>query len=516
MKIDNELERILEDFSEELFFRFSVDATEAGVHRYDYKLSNLRKSDFSEWGNLLEDFRRKIQKFKNSKSRERNTDVFLFEKRILEESKCISEEAEYFSNPSFYMSNTFKGLIFPAFGSYSPLGIRGKSFTERLKDVPNVRRSIEENIKVSNNLEKKVAREQLGIMNLLISEFSGYLLTKSDIEKKDDLRQSKNTVLEELNALGLVIDNLSSDISIEPSFVKAIKCRYPEIINSLSDTLPGLKDSIAKVTDLIIKKAREIKIYAPFAETLKNIMDEKTSFSQEEFDSVLQSIKDAAKQDFGETSLRVELKKPALSEENTQKLSDPYYPLSIVNPGVFDRNQTTSFTLLAQLTTPFLALKLAENIYPGKSFFVEIKKNREKHYRKIFENRILAEGWTVYSLKQVKDNLKNKFGNGFELTFLYNDYIGLVKALIEARLLKQEINPADLERIISEDPIIIDKNLFTRELITDEGRSLLGFVGYNSILDLKRQFSRKYREREFHMNLLSNSSLPFRILRQVL
>jgi hypothetical protein len=350
----------------------------------------------------------------------------------------------------------------------------------------------------------------------LISEFTGYLLTKSDIEKKDDIKQAKNIFLEALDAIVVVVDNLYLDVNAEPGFANSFRNMYPETINALKGTEVSIKESLLKTADLIVKKAREIKISAPFLETLKNVLDEKTLISQEQLDSVFQSIKNAGKEMFGETDLKIDFRKLVLNEGNTEKLSRSSYPFEMLACGVFDRNLYVSFTSFAPASIPFLVSNLVKYVYPGKAYLTEVKKNKEKQYRKYFGNKMIEEGWKVYAMQGMKDSLKRIFGNGFELSSLYGEYLYLSKAFIQCRLLNHEIKTSEIERIVLEDPVILDKDVFLREFILDNGQSLLGFLGFNTILDLKRQFARKYRERDFNLNLLSNSSLPVRILRQVL
>lgn len=516
MKMDSEFQNILEGFLEDYYYRFSVDATKSGIHRYDFKLSSLRKSELLDWKNELGDLGKRIQKFRNWKLSDKNLEIFLFERKIFEELNMIDGESEYFTSPSLYISNIFEGLIYPAFGSYSSLSVRGKSFTERLKDFSNIRRAMEENLKFSNNLEKKVAKGQLETLKLLINEFTGYLLTKGDIEKKDDVKQAKSSALEELAAIETIVDNLSLDTNINPNFYKSIISKYPEIMNVLRDKEANIKANIEKVADLIIKKAREIKISAPFWETLNGILGEKTSISQEQFDSIFQSVKDIGKESFGETGLKINFKKASRSEESIQTPYENYYPFEIITPGVFERNLCISFTSFTEVSMPLLVYYLTAFVYPGKSLLVETKKGKEKQYLKNFENKLLEGGWELYVLREMKDPLKKVFGNGLELSFLYNEYCYLLKALIQCKLLSREIEANAVEQIILQDQIILNKNLFMKELILDKGKSILAFVGLGEILELKRQFSKKYRDKDFHTNLLSHSSLPFRTLRQVL
>jgi hypothetical protein len=284
----------------------------------------------------------------------------------------------------------------------------------------------------------------------------------------------------------------------------------------LRDKEANIKANIEKVADLIIKKAREIKISAPFWETLNGILGEKTSISQEQFDSIFQSVKDIGKESFGETGLKINFKKALRSEESIQAPYENYYPFEIITPGVFDRNLCVSFTSFAKVSMPLLVYYLTAFVYPGKSLLVETKKGKEKQYLKNFENKLLEEGWELYVLQEMKDPLKKVFGNELGLSFLYNEYCYLLKALIQCKLLSREIEANAVEQIILQDQIILNKNLFMEELILDKGKSILAFVGLGEILELKRQFSKKYRDKDFHTNLLSHSSLPFRTLRQVL
>jgi hemoglobin-like flavoprotein len=514
--MDSEYQNILEDFLEDYYFRFSVDATRFGIHRYDFKLSSLRKSEILEWKSELWDLRKRIQKFKNGKSRDANLEILLFERKISEELVKLDGEAEYFTDPLLYISNIFEGLIYPAFGSYASLSVRGKSFTSRLKDISNIKRAMEENLRASNSLEKKVAKDQAKILKILINEFTGYLLTKSDIEKKDDIKQAKNSALEDLAAIENILNSLPIDTSINPSFYRSILNKYPEIINDLKEKEEGIRANIEKVADLIVKKAREIKISAPFFETLKNVLDERVSISQDQFDSIFESLKNIAQELFGETGLRVNFKKTSISEENIQTIYENYYPFEIIIPGVFDRKPNVSFTLFSEMSIPILIYNLVTLVYPGKSLLIEVRKRKEKAFLKSFENKLLEEGWKLYVLQETRNQLKKLFGNGLELSFLYNEYRYLLKALIQCKLVNHEIDLGSVEQIVSEDQIILNKNLFLQELVLDDGASIAGFAGLMEILELKRQLSKKYRDKDFNINLLSHSSLPFRALKEVL
>ncbi|MGC9125690.1 MAG: hypothetical protein ACP5GW_06185, partial [Caldisericaceae bacterium] len=79
MKTDNVLEKLVEDFFEEYYYRFPEEAQERGIHRYGYKLVSLRRFEISQWKIIIQEFLNETDKLKSRKNNDKSTDLATLE-----------------------------------------------------------------------------------------------------------------------------------------------------------------------------------------------------------------------------------------------------------------------------------------------------------------------------------------------------------------------------------------------------------------------------------------------------
>ena len=516
MKKNFSVHSIGEYYFEEFFYRFPAKATKRGIHRYDYRLGSFRAADFKEWKNELIDIGKKLFSLKLKKRFRKDIDLPMLERRVNNEIKWIEEE-EFKSSPFFYISTIYDGLVYPAFGSFAPLSVRSKNFLDRSGDIENIVPAVKENLRFSEETEKEFALERLSFMFSFFEEYISYLSGKSDVGLKEELRSIKAPVSNQLKGLYDIVSHLQiASNNKKLSFVKKIKREYLEDY-PLKELQLDLRNRMAKKAIQIEQKAREIKISAPVKETLNKILTDKKEIKLDEVFSIFELIKRRGEPLFGKTELTVEYKR--IVQENDRKLNSLAQLSSniIIPPGSFDSHSTIPVMIVAPVSFNNIVLKLLSVGYPGRSFQSEILRNNSSEFRRMFDNSLLDEGWEFYSRIVMINSLKKDLGLTFELVAMYDEYATLLKAFVENELLNKQVSLSEVAQTIQNDKIILDKDDFLYNTIAENGKSLKAVIGLNSILYFKEKFLKKgFKQREFHQNLLANSTLPFKFIGQVI
>ncbi len=515
-KSSNEIFSVGSDYFENFFYRFPVKATKRGIHRYDYRLGSFGSKDFETWKKELNGFRKRIFGLKLKKRFSRNVDLLMLERRVDNELKWIGEE-EYKSSPFLYVSAIYDGLIYPAFGSYAPLSVRSRNFVDRASDIENILNYAKENLLFSESVEKQSALERLNIIINFFDEYAGYLSGKGDIGLKEELKTIKPSVIGHLNELYSFIERLPvASNNKKLSFAKKIKREYLEDY-PLRELQLDLERRMRETAQLIMQKAREIRISAPFKETLEEALSKEKEISLEEVFELFALIKKNGEKVFGATKLSIEYKRILQDSErkfnSLAKLSNNI----IIPPGPFDMHNTIPVMIVTPVSVSSILLRLVALGYPGRAYQSEILRNKSHSFRRMFENALFNEGWEFYVRLSMAELLKKELGPEFELIALYDKYITLFKAFIQNKLLNKEISLEQVNMLIEKDEMICDKSEFLYNLIAENGKSLKAIVGLNSISYFKRKALRKgVKERDFHIRILSGSTLPFKFMGQVI
>ncbi len=504
------------DYFEEFFYRFSVKATKKGIHRYDYRLGSFSRSDFEEWKRLLGSYKKRVFGLKVKKRFARNTDLLMLERRIDNELKWLGEE-EYKSSPFLYVSAIYDGLIYPAFGAYAPLSVRSKNFTDRANDIENIVQYVRENLLYSEPMEKRFALERLNIIKEFIVEYFSYLSGKGDIGLKEELRTAKPGIVKQIDSLYSFVERLPvASNNKKLSFIKKIKREYLEDY-PLKELQLDLENRIESTGKQIVQKAREIKISAPFAETLEEVLNDDREISLDDVFDIFETVKKNGEYLFGRTDLSIEYKRIQQNEErkfvSLAKLSNNI----IIPPGPFDNHSSIPVMIVTPVPVHNILLRLVSLGYPGRAYQSEVLRKKTYSFRRLFNNALFNEGWEFYVRLSMAESLKKELGPKFELAALYDKYETLLKAFIQNSLLNKETTLEYASSVIQSDQIILDKENFLYGLVAENGKSLKAVVGLNSISYFKRKFLRKgMKERDFHIKILASSTLPFKFMGQVI
>ncbi len=515
MKTDNGVDKLIEDFYEEFYYRFPEEAAERGIHRYGYKLVSLRRFEISQWKMFLQEISKEISKIKSKKGFERDSELLTLEKIVKNENNWINNDQEYMINPLLYVSKIFSDLVYPAFGSYAPISIRSRNFVDKLSDLDKVITAAEENLINSHSIQKKLSIDYIDYLSAFINEFSNFLLGKSDTEKKDDIRSMKLSSTEGLIKLKNIISKLPEEETlwkIEQAFKRRYLGDTPPV-----DIKPYLDESLNALKDKIIKKAREIKIYAPYLETLSNVINGASEVSESKVQEVFSIIKNKGQSIFGYTKIAIDIRRLPVEIEKITTGIWNYKRFQMLPSGEFDIKPISTILLTSQENLNSIIYNVTNYIYPGLAYLKEVKSRSVKNIRKNFINYDFEQGWKIYSSREINIELKKIFGNEYELFALYREYSATLKAYFENEILMNRVSFENLKSAISRDEILLDKGAFLKELAEDKSKSFSEFLGLNFILEEKRFFTKKYKNIEFHEKLLSIASIfPFKYVRKML
>ncbi len=513
MKTDQDLERLALEFFDEFYYVFSSLATTRGIHRYDYKLSSLGRQDLMNWSHFLSQTKKELSDIKRKKNIERTVDFQVLDSFVSEE---IAQSSEGFplikNNPVFLFASLFKAFTNVGFGSYNSIGVRSRAFSLRMKDLGNFVNAFEENVSKIAPLEREVLVSETVRLSEFIEAFAGYLINKSDVEKKDEVREGKDASLIALRTLREYLAGLpqTGDFSLS----KSVSLHSLEDV-SKKDLKSQLSESLSYIRESLVRKAREINIVESVVSTLSRNLTSSTQITETEVQQVIKLIREKCAGKFPEFKIEIDFKKiPKDLEDKASFLMSPLVK-RVVSSGEFDTKATASVVLRAVDNINFLALELVERYYPGAAL-MSVVRSKQRLPGKYFFNKTIEAGWRIYARREVVEDIKFKLGREFELTALYVEYMTTLKALIENEILFGRFNNGVKEALVDRNDLIVDKNAFLAELVLEEGESLMALHGLYNIIELRRQHGSKMKLADFHYKLALNSSLPVRFIRQAL
>ncbi|MBP8612465.1 MAG: hypothetical protein KBI30_00495 [Candidatus Atribacteria bacterium] len=477
MKNEHELDTLIMNFFDEFYYTFSSKATLHGIHRYDYKLSSFKMNDLNSLKALT------VETLSNIKSLEaknpRDPDIKTFKKILLNTLDFISDG--YKSSLQFIVGDILDGIISVALTAAKPTSIKSRNFTNRLTCIKEYTDLIRDNFSSISGIEKKAVLKELDFLENFIDAASSYLLTKSDSEKKELLKNEKINIKEDIDYLRKTVSNIRSNEKVNLSAL----LRYLNIENTdFADLKNFLQGNLDELSSNIVKKSREIKISAPYFETLASVSMFKEKLDDSQIEQLLQTATEVTRKYFNKFNAKIDLSIyrrnfdiiPFL--ENNKK--------NIITFGEFDIKKFIAVIIQDEGNKNYLMQNIVREGIPGKAV-INFYRQKEKNIKKYFNNYIFYEGFSAYVKRTTFSDFKNIFASReFELLYFYDEYVYTLKAFLENEMYFRGISDIEIENLVKQDKILIDKDNFLTELIIDEGKSFLGMQGYHKILEIEK------------------------------
>ncbi|MGC9171553.1 hypothetical protein [Caldisericum sp.] len=505
MKIENDLDSLIENFFDEYYYFFSSFATLRGIHRYDYKLSTYDRNELNNFKNFISETLSSLKNYEEKNKNLKTHDSKTF-KKFLENTFQFVDDGLY-DNPQFFVFDAFIGIVSVALVQTKPISIRSRNFSERLSTLKYVNDYIRTYVVNITELERKAILREIDYLEQFINQFSTYLLTKSDTDKKENLKLEKTNAIESLNELRKLIKSIKAGSDVK---LKGI-LDFQNLDNNFVDLKRFLEDNLISISENLIKKAREIKIANPYKETIKEVISQREQYNEVAIKDILNSI---------ESLIRTFLPYEKIEFEKKVFIDSSEFPDILssligytIPSGEFDTKRNVLFIVRNEENYYSLLYQIISNLFLGKPF-INFYRVSIKSKKKYFLNQLLYNGLPVYLRRIIFDDIKGNLGRQFELVYYYEEYITILKAYIQNEIYFRNWNMLSVENFVNEDKILLDKEKFIEDFVYDMGRSFLAVQGLNAIFDLKRE--KRVKSNEFIAKLLQNMHYPFSTIRQLI
>jgi len=505
MKNDSDLDTLIETFFDEYYYYFSSFATLRGIHRYDYKLSTYDRANLKNLENLINEVIQALKLTEEKNKRERSFDIKTFRK--IAENTLDFINSGIYGSAQFFVYDAFIGIVSVALTQSKPMSVRSRNFTERLSTLNSINDYVRTYVNEITEIERKAVMKEIDYLEAFINQFASYLLTKSDTDKKENLKIEKTNALEALNELRRIVKSIKTGTEIKTKGY----IDFNNLDNNFVDLKRLLEDNLKTLSENLIRKAREIKISSSFQETLRENLYKTEQFDESTALSLISSVENTVKKYLPVVEITFD-KRVFLDESDFPDLLSNIMGYAI-SSGEFD-NKKNIFLIIKKEDNPFkLKYKTISDIFFGTPF-INFYRQGSKSKKKYFLNNILYLGYPMYLRRTYFDDIKFQLDKPFELIYYYCEYKTALKSYIQNEIYFRNWDSISVENFINEDKILIDKDKFKEEFVYDFGRSFLAMQGLNAINDLRKE--KRLKTSEFNLKLLQNMHYPFWIIRQIL
>jgi predicted DNA-binding protein YlxM (UPF0122 family) len=213
MKNDSDLDTLIETFFDEYYYYFSSFATLRGIHRYDYKLSTYDRANLKNLENLINEVIQALKLNEEKNKRERSFDIKTFRK--IAENTLDFINSGIYGSAQFFVYDAFIGTVSVALTQSKPMSVRSRNFTERLSTLNSINDYVRTYVNEITEIERKAVMKEIDYLEAFINQFASYLLTKSDTDKKENLKNEKTNALEALNELRRIVKSIKTSTEIK-------------------------------------------------------------------------------------------------------------------------------------------------------------------------------------------------------------------------------------------------------------------------------------------------------------
>jgi hypothetical protein len=141
---------------------YPVQATEMGIHTYDHRLADYSANSVKQMRNKLGDYARRLGQYRDLSF---TTDEAIDYKLILSDVELalldLKDIRWHERSPQLYIDEAVNGVYFLLLSQHAPLSEKLLSILSRMKDVPEMFRIAQKNLKGIPNVYLDLANESL-------------------------------------------------------------------------------------------------------------------------------------------------------------------------------------------------------------------------------------------------------------------------------------------------------------------------------------------------------------------
>jgi len=536
-KTDQNFEKLATEILDNLQKFYPVEASEKGIHKYDYLLTDYSRKSVKNEISRLKKFITRLYKYnKVDLSKENRLGQKLIRSNVEIALQDLSKIQWHKKNPYLYINDAVNSVYFLLLSKHAPLSERAQNILARMKAIPDLFVQAQGNLKnpppVYIDLAREMTKTGIDFFNSVRIK-----LSKDSPALASEINNAADDIVRSLNTY----DNFLANITIgeEGSFAVGkndfdYKLKHEYFLNFDSDSLLKIGESLFKEADSIYNA------YASWLET-NYIIDSVFVPSSLEKQDILEYYKweqNQVRQFI--TSNEILTIPENIGECNI--IETPAVFQSVIGgiayqmPGTFNSDQTGYFYVnpipdnLNQDDRNYYYPKMyrrdfrrsvVHEAYPGHHFQLQMAGRNNSDIRKWQSNYCLIEGWALYCEEMMYQN--ELYGNDkwSYLKILGGIRFRAARIILDVKLHTGQISREDAINWLVElwggyeDYARSEINRYTMSP-TYQMSYLIGKKAILNLLnDYKKKDSDNYSLKEFHDRLLSEGSIPIPFIREL-
>jgi len=535
-KADKNFEKLASEILDNLQKFYPVKASEKGIHKYDYLLTDYSRRSVKKEISKLKKFETRLYKYnKSNLSAENRLGLKLLKSNVDIALQDLSKIKWHRKNPYLYINEAVNSIYFLLISEHAPLGERAQNILARMKTIPDLFVQARDNLKSPPPVYIDLAREMivtgLGFFNSVRGELSGKFP-----ELADEINNAADRIVQSLNQY----DNYLSEITPgdEDSFAIGkndfdYKLKHEYFFDFDSDSLLKIGEALFKEADSAYKTYKtwleinepEDSVFVLDCIEKQNILD----YYNWELNQVKQFLISedilTIPEDIGACKI----------VETPEVFRNIIGGIAYQMPGAFNSDQTGYFYVspipeemdnrdreyyYRRIHKRRFKSSVVHEAYPGHHLQLQMAGRNKSDIRKWQDNIGLIEGWALYCEEMMYQ--KGLYGNNKRafLRVLGGIRFRAARIILDVKLHTGQISRKKAVKWLTDLLGGYDKyaeseiNRYT----LNPTYQMSYLMGKRLILDLLDDYKEKegdaFSLKEFHDRLLAEGSIPILLIRK--
>lgn len=536
-ELDQNFNKLASEILDNLQKFYPVKASEKGIHKYDYLLSDYSKKSVNNEISKLKKFERRLYKYNNSNlSPENKLGQKLLKSNLDIALQDLSKIQWHKKNPYLYISEAVNSVYFLLTSEHAPLSERTQNILARMKTIPDLFVQAQYNLKNPPPVYIELARE----MTLTGIDFFNSVrinLSKKFPALANEINNAADRIVSSLNEYDIFLASLPPGDETSYAIGKDdfdYKLKHEYLFDFNTDSLLKIGESLFKEADSAYKAYEawlEINepidsIFVPGSITKKDVLDyytwEQNRVKQFIVSKNLITISD----DIGECKII----------ETPEVFQNVIGGIAYQMPGPFNSDQTGHFYVspipnqlnsedrdyyYKKMYQRAFRRSIVHEAYPGHHLQLQIAGRNGNDIRKWQENYGLIEGWALYGEEMMYQN--GLYGNDKRtyLKILGGIRFRAARIILDVKLHTGQISREEAVNWLvdifggHENYARSEINRYTMSP-TYQMSYLIGKIEILRLLnDYKNIEGDNFTLQKFHDRLLAEGSLPLPLIREL-
>ncbi len=535
-KADKNFEKLASEILDNLQKFYPVKASEKGIHKYDYLLTDYSRRSVKKEISKLKKFETRLYKYnKSNLSAENRLGLKLLKSNVDIALQDLSKIKWHRKNPYLYINEAVNSIYFLLISEHAPLGERAQNILARMKTIPDLFVQARDNLKSPPPVYIDLAREMivtgLGFFNSVRGELSGKFP-----ELADEINNAADRIVQSLNQY----DNYLSEITPgdEDSFAIGkndfdYKLKHEYFLDFDSDSLLKIGEALFKEAD---SAYRTYKTWLEINEPEDSVFVLDCIEKQDILDYYNWELNQVKQFLISEDILTIPEDIGACKiVETPEVFRNIIGGIAYQMPGAFNSDQTGYFYVspipeemdnrdreyyYRRIHKRRFKSSVVHEAYPGHHLQLQMAGRNKSDIRKWQDNIGLIEGWALYCEEMMYQ--KGLYGNNKRafLRVLGGIRFRAARIILDVKLHTGQIGREEAIRWLTD--LLGGYDKYAESEISrytlNPTYQMSYLMGKRLILDLLDDYKEKEGEafslKEFHDRLLAEGSIPILLIRK--